>query len=271
MYYRYAQKWVNLFEEEPIRIGVETGMYIRAMHTLLNAHFDLRNYKQFEAAIKQFEAFEQTPQCQQHDNFRVHTYVYITAAKLNWHLITGTFTEALQLVPDMERQLQEDSIHLDQHRLMVFQYKTATLYFGNGDYSTAIDYLQDLISQPVDLRYDLQCYARLVHLLCHYELGNYDLVEYLSKSVYRFMAKMKNLTKVEEEIFKFLRTSFRVSAKQLQPELEKLLNRIKHLETNRYETRSFAYLDVISWVESKVYKKPMSEVVHEKYLASRHR
>ena len=52
----------------------------------------------------------------------------------------------------------------------------------------------------VYLRTDLQCYARLLHLIAHYELGNYDLLEYLFKSVYRFMAKMENLSVVEEEI-----------------------------------------------------------------------
>ena len=71
-----------------------------------------------------------------------------------------------------------------------------------------IDYLQKIINDKTDLRYDLQCYARLVHLLAHYELGNDMLMESLSKSVYRFMAKMKNLTVVEEEMFKFLRQSF---------------------------------------------------------------
>jgi hypothetical protein len=82
---------------------------------------------------------------------------------------------------------------------------------------------------------------------------------------------MKNLTVVEEEIFRFLKTSFRVSsARQLKPELEKLLNNIKHLEKNRFETRAFAYLDVISWVEAKVFNKTMSEVIQTKYAESRH-
>ena len=85
------------------------------------------------------------------------------------------------------------------------------------------------------------------------------------------MAKMKNLTVVEEEIFRFLKTSFRVSSRQLKPELEKLLSNIKHLEKNRFETRAFAYLDIISWVESKVYGKTMGEVIHEKYNESKHR
>jgi hypothetical protein len=145
------------------------------------------------------------------------------------------------------------------------------LYFGSGDYSQSIDYLQHIIHQPVDLRYDLQAYARLVHLMAHYELGNFDLTEYLSKSVYRFMAKMKNLTKVEEEMFRFLKISFKVPARQIRPEFQKLLDNIKHLEKDRFETRAFAYLDIISWVESKVYNKTMSQIIQEKYNQSRHK
>ena len=83
------------------------------------------------------------------------------------------------------------------------------------------------------------------------------------------MAKMENLTVVEEEIFKFLRHSFTVPKHKLQPELEKFLHKIKQLEKSRFETRSFAYLDIISWVESKVHHKTMSQVIGEKYKASR--
>jgi hypothetical protein len=95
-------------------------------------------------------------------------------------------------------------------------------------------------------------------------------MESLTKSVYRFMAKMKNLTVVEEEMFRFLRQSFVVSPRALKPELEKFLHKIKHLEGNRFETRAFAYLDIISWVESKVYEKPISTIIREKYLLSKH-
>ena len=161
---------------------------------------------------------------------------------------------------------KEYALFVDKHRILVFNYKIASLYFGAGKYETAIDYLQKIINGPVDLRIDLQCYARLLHLMAHYELGNDEIIESLIKSVYRYMAKMKNLTVVEEEMFRFLRQSFNVSPKKIKPELEKFLDKIKHLEKNRFETRSFAYLDIISWVESKVYNKPMSEIVFEKYL-----
>jgi hypothetical protein len=271
LYYRYSQKWVDLFHNKEVMIGVEPGHYIKGMHNLLNAHFDLRNYREFDRTLERFEAYAATPVANLHDNFRIHTFIYINAAKINQHLMEGTFKEGLELIHGIEQPMHDSAPYMDMHRLMVFNYKIATLHFGAEDYSTCIDYLQKVMTGQADLRIDLQCYARLLHLMAHYELGNYELMESLSKSVYRFMARMKNLTVVEEEMFRFLRSSFVVSPRELRPELEKFLHKIKHLEGNRFETRAFAYLDIISWVESKVYRKPLSAIIKEKFMQSKHR
>ena len=271
MYYRYAQKWVNVFNEQPLMIKVETGYYIKGMHNLLNAHFDLRNYQRFDIELKNFENFSTTDLANQHDNHRIQTFVYISASKINQHFMLGTFSEGLKDVQNIVNTLEENSLFIDNHRLLVFNYKIANLYFGAGKYGTSIDYLQKIINGYVEMRNDLQCYARLLHLMAHYELGNFDIIESLIKSVYRFMAKMENLTVVEEAMFKFLRNSFQLSQQKLKPEFEKFLKSIKMLEKNRFQTRSFAYLDIISWVESKVYEKPLSEIIREKYLLGKKR
>ncbi len=272
MYYRYSQKWIDLFDEQELMIAVETGHYVKGLHNLLNAHFDLRNFEQFQIILKRFEDFAQTPVANQHDIFRVHTFIYINSAKINWHLMTGTFKEGLPLVPYIEGKLEEYALYIDKHRILVFNYKIASLFFGNGDYETSIDYLRRIINDHVDLRNDLQCYARLLHMMAHYELGNLELIESsLIRSVYRYMARMENLTVIEEEMFKFLRHSFHRPARQLKQELKDFLYTIKRFEKSRFETRAFAYLDVISWVESKVYEKPMSTIIHDKYLQNKRR
>ncbi len=272
MYYRYSQKWIGLFNDNEVMVAVETGHYIKGMHNLLNAHFDLRNFKAFQITLDQFEKFAKTPAANQYDNFRTHTSIYINSAKINQFLMKGDFKEGIAIIPEVENKLNEYSLFVDMHRILVFNYKFASLYFGAGEYNKAIDYLHKIINDNQHgLRIDLQCYARLMHLLCHYEIGNEEILESLIKSVYRFMARMKNLTIVEEAIFSFLRHSFKVNSRLLKPELEQFLKKIKHLEKNRFETRSFAYLDVISWVESKVYDKPMGEIIHAKYLKSPHR
>jgi hypothetical protein len=269
MYYRYAQKWVDLYTENEQLKNIETGHYIKGMQALLNSHFDLRNHRAHEEVLKEFEAYEQTPEAQKNDNFRIHTSIYINTAKINGHLMNGTFKEGLKIVPEIEKKLNEYSLFVDSHRILVFNYKIALLYFGSGNYNKAIDYLHRIINGPMDLRIDLQCYARLMHLLSHYELGNYEILDSLSKSVQRFMEKMKNFTKAEEALFKFIKHSFADSPEKIKNALDKLLDDIKHLEKDRHETRAFAYLDMVSWVESKVKGKTMEEIVFGKYLKSK--
>lgn len=271
MYYRYSQKWLDLFEEQPLMIRVETGHYIKALHNLLNAHFDLRNYDKFDQVLRQFEAFSQTDRVVENENFRIQSFLYITTAKINQVFMLGNFREGLLMVPEIEQKMAEYDVFIDRHRVLVLNYKIATLYFGSGDYATCIDYLQRIINDPMDLRNDLQCYARVLHLMAHYELRNFDLMESLTKSVYRFMARRERLTKVEEEMFRFLRTSFQTSRSAMKAEFEKFLEKIIGFEKNRYEARAFAYLDLVSWVQSKVEQRPMSEIIAEKYRKSKRR
>jgi tetratricopeptide (TPR) repeat protein len=226
----------------------------------------LQNYQKFDEALKQFEKFATSKFIQNNDNNRIQVFIYLYTAKLNKHFMDGTFKEGIKLIPELEEKLEEYSLYMDRHRVLIFYYKIASLYFGSGNYDKAIDYLNKIINWKVDLRNDLQCYARLLHLIAHYELGNFEILEYLVKSVYRFMAKMENLSLVEEEILKFLRKSFKLTKTKIRAEFEQLLEKLKTLERNRFETRAFIYLDVISWLESKLRNLPVQDIIREKYL-----
>jgi hypothetical protein len=267
LYYRYAQKWVDIFDREPFMIEVETIHYIKGLHNLLNAHFDLKNFRKFEDSLARFEEFACSDVVKNSENNRIQVFVYLHIAKLNKHFMYGTFTEGLQLVPVIEGSLKEYSRFMDRHRVLVFYYKIASLYFGSGDHAIAIDYLNKIINWKVDLRTDLQCYARLLHLIAHYEMGNFNILEYLTKSVFRFMSKMENLSIVEEQIVEFIRNSLRISPRMLRPAFEKLLENLTNLEQNHTEARAFAYLDIISWLQSKIRNVPVQDVIREKFLS----
>ena len=269
MYYRYTQKWVQVFESYPDMIPVETGQYIKGIHNLLSAHFNLNNYDKFNETLQQFETFAASPAAHTNINSTIQTFIYLHIAKINKHFLEGTFTEGLQLVSYIEEKLAEYRLHLDRHRILVFYYKIASLYFGSGDNETAIDYLNKIINWKVDLRTDLQCYARLLHLIAHYELGNFQLLEYLIKSVYRFMGNMKNLSVVEEDIFSFLKKSFSLSPSQMTPAFKELKNKLENNRGNPLETRSFMYLDIIAWLESKIQGVPVQKIRRQKFLHRR--
>jgi hypothetical protein len=266
-YYKYAQRWVDLFDAQPQMLMVETIQYIKGMHNLLGAHYDLRNRKPFFESLKKFEDFYQSELVQSNDNFRIQTFVYLYLSKINAYFFTGEFTKGTAIVGEIENHLDAYALYMDRHRVLVFYYKIACLYFGSGNNEKAIDYLNKIIHLKVDLRTDLQCYARLLHLIAHFELGSIDILPYLVKNVYRFMAKMENLTHVEEAMFKFLRSTFHVPVRSLKPHFEKLLKQVKPYEKKTAEARAFAYLDVISWLESKIQGVPVEQVMREKFLS----
>jgi len=266
MYYRYCQKWVDLFHANPKMIDIETAHYIKGMHNLMGAHFDLRNFQKLAETILAFETFSQTPIVLQNHNNHIQVFVYLQIAKLNQHFLQGSFTEGLADIPFIETKLQEYELYLDRHRVLVFYYKIASLYFGSGNHEKSIDYLNKIINLKVDLRTDLQCYARLLHLIAHYELGNLDILDYLLKSVYRFMYKMETLSTVEEAIFTFVKNTLRLTDREIKTAFKNLLAQLKELENERFETRAFMYLDIISWLESKINGIPVQTVVQQKYI-----
>jgi hypothetical protein len=268
-YYRYAQKWTDLFHREPVMITVETIQYIKGMHNLLGAHYDLKNRPKFFETLARFEGFYQSSLVQENNNYKIQTFIYLYTSKIHRHFLEGTFTKGQYLVSEIDNFIEQYGLYIDRHRVLVFYYKIACLYFGSGNYDKTIDYLNLIIHQKIDLRIDLQCYARLLHLIAHFELGSHDLLPYLAKSVYRFMSKMENLSALEEAMFAFLRESFHMPMQALKPKLEKLLFKIRKYENKRSEARAFAYLDVVSWIEAKLEGVTAEVVIRRKYEEGR--
>jgi hypothetical protein len=55
------------------------------------------------------------------------------------------------MIPAMEAKLKEIELYLDSHRILVFYYKIACLYFGAGKPAKAIDYLNRIINWKLNL------------------------------------------------------------------------------------------------------------------------
>src|SRR5690606_34244381 len=127
MYYRYSKKWVDLFKSSPEMASLESIHYIKGMHNLLSAHFDLQNYDKFNETLQIFEEYAASDIVQLNINNQIQVFVYLTISKINKHFMAGTFKEGLLLVPEIEKNIEEYEIYLDRHRILVFYYKIASL------------------------------------------------------------------------------------------------------------------------------------------------
>lgn len=265
-HYRYCRQWVDLFEGHPVMQAYDPELYLRGIHHLLNALFYAADGRRHGMVLRKLERFLLREAETFDTNLEVQAFVFLYTAKLNKHFMEGTFTEGLYLVPELEEKLSIYADYLDHHRLLTFWYKMACLYFGAADYGRALDYLNAIINYKAgNLFTDLQCYARILHLIVHYELGHFNLLEYLVKSVYRFLGKMQDLNAVQREILQFLKTEIRTPPHELRKAFEQLRTHLQALKAHPYEARAFLYLDIESWLESKIRRVPVQAVIRERY------
>lgn len=265
--YRYSQKWVDLFDESPEMITPNLPVYLKGMHNLLGALFNAMYYDRFLQVLNKLEGLPEEYPIKQEKNTEGLFYLFKYVHCIEKHYLEGTFTEGLDLVPEIIGLIESEEYHWDHHRELIFYYRIACLYFGSGDNGKAIDYLNLIINQRnPDYREDIQAFARILNLIAHFELGNAQLVEYQIKSVYRFLAKTEDLQDVQREIFRFLRKTPKIRPAELKNEFIRLKTKLVKLESDPFQRRPFLYLDIISWLESKIEDRNVQDVIRAKFL-----
>ncbi|MEL6124056.1 MAG: hypothetical protein AAFR14_10060, partial [Bacteroidota bacterium] len=115
---------------------------------------------------------------------------------------------------------------------------------------------------------DIQAFSRILNLIAHFELGNVLLVNHQIRATYRYLSKIKQLDKVLRTILNFVRRIPRIAEEDVQQEFIKLRDHLLTLEQDPFERRSFLYLDIISWLESKIENRPVGDVIRDKLRAS---
>ena len=266
--YKYATKWVDLFYEKPEMIRLHPVFFLKGNNYLLETLFLLNDKEKFESALVKLENMVKKSSFPKDENVESLAFLYSRLNEINLHFIDGSFKEGLRLIPKIETQLKHFRSRIDEHHIMTFYYKFACLHFGAGNNKECIFYLDKIISnKTLTMREDLLCFARVLNLVSHYEAGLDYHLESLLKSTYKFLIKMNDLHEVQKEMIKFIKGLQDIYPSELKQAFVELHGKLKIYEDHPYERRAFLYLDIISWLESKIENKPVGEIIRNKYLA----
>jgi hypothetical protein len=266
---QYAAKWVALLDASEEKIRNHLEMYLRGLNYLLMAQNKLMDYPAFLKtlrkliSVKRSRAFVHT----EHINLLLFRTIYIH--EINRHFMLGEFKAGTRIVGRLEKELNTFIPRLDQHYVLIFYYKISCLYFGAGNYRRALFWLNKIMNEASPgLRSDIASFARILALISHYELRNFDLLEYQVKSTFRYLSGNGNLGKFQNVILAFIRRVIHhPEEKNLIPEFEKLRVNLLRLKKDTYDSRAFVYFDIISWLESKIQGLPVEEVIQKKLKA----
>ncbi|MCS6823133.1 MAG: hypothetical protein NZ529_02470 [Cytophagaceae bacterium] len=266
--YAYSKKLTELFESTAGLIESNTEDYIRSLNALIISQYKLMRYDEFVDTNEKLQNLENNPAILLNENLRLRLLKYHFIHEINHFFMTGRFEEGVKSIMHTQKETFLNLLeNIDKHSLLIFNYKIACLYFGARDYNQCIRWLQKIINEPdVDFREDLHCFARIINLICHYELGNFDVIKYYIITTYKFLLKKDDLYLFQKYILAFLKKlKETLKDEQVKNEFIVLKKQLMPLVNSPYEKRAFAYFDIISWLESKIEKRSVEEIIQEKF------
>ncbi len=268
--YKYSLQTINLFHEREDLIQINPVFFLKAYHYLLQSLFFMNEHSRFEQLLSQFERTISAPTFPRNKNLDSLIFLHLYSNKINNFLMHGRFAEGVQLADMIEKRIDQKMHVLDEHHVVVFLYKIACLYFGAGNFTRCIDCLKRIIdSKTLKVRKDIMSFSRVLSLIAHYEAGlDYHLESQL-RSAYRYLEKMDDLYGVQEKILLFLKRIGDVFPHDIKSAFKQLLDELRVYENDPYEKRAFLYLDIISWLESKIQNRPVAEIVLEKFKSAK--
>ena len=255
----HCKKLVDLLEANPLLMKEDN--YIASLYNLLLVQIELRQYDDALNTIKKLRDFKSNSTAMQ-------TRIFVTSydTEINLYLRTGEFEKGIPLIKEIEEGLKKFGEKLNKESEVLFSFNIAYLYFGLGEYNNSLTWINKIINdKELTVREDIQCFARILNLLVHYELGNYDLIEYIMKSTRRYLSNKNKLNKFELITLNYIRKLINADIDDdkmfIYNEWKKELNAISD---DILEIKAFEYFDFLSWLESKQGKKSFAQVVKEK-------
>jgi tetratricopeptide (TPR) repeat protein len=133
-------------------------------------------------------------------------------------------------------------------------YNSAIFFFENGDFHDALRWLNRILqNSKIDSREFLHSYSRIVQLILHYELGNFELLNSLLKSTYRVLHNKKQINEFERLILDSMKKLIKgggakaekIVFKELKEELIKII-------ADPVKRNSIDHFDYLSWLNKKL-------------------
>ncbi|MCO6488849.1 MAG: hypothetical protein J5I98_10550 [Phaeodactylibacter sp.] len=247
---RYARQWVELFHAQDQVREKDPDLYMRSLYYLLVFLYLCREKDEFARYLQEFQQFEEEYRDLFNDNSRMIAFTYLNLSRLNGRLLDKDFQGGARLIGEIQAELPLYIDYTDVHRILLFHFKFAYLYFCLREFGKALEYLNQIIHlKSGHLRDDLQVNARLLHLICHYELGNFDMLDYLAPAVKRLIDQSSDVSQLPRLTLRFLETLSKLPPLEHAKAFASFHKELRKIMEEPFERKSLNYLDIPAWVE----------------------
>lgn len=256
----------HILDNSP-KIKIDLGQrYMLTLFHLMQCYIDSEDFKMAQSILDDISNLEGQ---KGFNSLQISLRIRNIALTKQMHLynLQGEFEKALTLFEsDQEKHLELIEKSNKESRI-VFYFTMAYTYFGTDNFKSSLQYTNLLINDNESkLRQDIYSFARVLNLMLHYELGNFEHLEYCFQSTIRYLNKNKQNHEVVNVFSKQLKKignnlEYPASLEQLQETLKQVQSLLK--EDN--ERVILDFIDIESWLEAKIKAISFPEAIQAKF------
>lgn len=259
-------KVVSIFEENPNLIQDIPKQYIKSLGNLFYYYIGSNNYEKLFELIEKMRSLKDQPGFNRID-IKLRIFISTHYYEMLAYERTGQFEKALSMLDPIQTKMSEYGEKVTKEDEVLFEHLFANVYFGAGRYREALRQLNNVLNDnETNLRQDIYSFSKLFNLVIHYELGNFDLLDYLIKSTERYYAKRKKSVKQGYEFEltfircfkKLIKTSRNI--KKTHEVLDEMLQELRKTTSKEHEKVALEYFDYLTWVEAKMQGRSYGEL-----------
>jgi len=265
--YEYASLWAEMFEANPLMKINHPIFYLKGNHYLMEVLFYLWNIEKHSAVLDNLLLNIAHENLTLNGNSETLAFLYTRSNQLNEAMLTFSYEKGALLIKRIVKELPEFKNRLDEHHIILFYYKFACIYFGLENYEKCNQYLDCLIkNKNIRIGKNLMCNAMFLSIFSNYDKGDFEAFEKALNTAYKYLSQANNLNEVYVKIMHFIKKISKAYPHEIKPMFTQLRDELLPYTNHPYERRTFLYLDIISWLDSKIVGKPMVVVMMEKRL-----
>lgn len=255
-----SKKCMELHEKYPLIEKQTPFSYITTINTFLVDAIETEHWGEIPPVIKKIDAYIKK-------NKTSSVSVLLTSIKYNALLKMSIrrvdYVKGLVYAKVAEEFVAENkhitNMYVQAHLLLHY---ATHIYVVKGAYEkalVAIDELETIQRIPI-----YRNTMALLKLICLFEQNKVLLLPYALRSVYRNLLNKKDLYGVERIVLNLLKASVKVASKEeLLPVFQKYLSQLQAYIAlaPKEELELLEHFNFVAWVESKVEKRPLIDVL----------
>lgn len=250
--YVFFNKTKTILNNNP-KIKKDLGKrYILTLAHLLKCYLQEKDFQSAQETLEEIKSLTSERSFKNLD-LEVRLFTITNNEQLKIYNLQGQFDKALDLIPEIEKTRAKYGEKINKEQEIQFLYNIAYTYFGAGEFKKALFYLNQVLNDnEQNLRQDIYSFSRLFNLILHFELENYEFLEYIVKSTNRYLNKTERDYKIEKVFVKQIKRLAKASDNHNKNEvLDEIKQEISELLQDYQERVVLEFINIEAWLISK--------------------